>query len=83
MGQGGMNYNNQPPPQMCPQQPHPPTKQQPNTLEAPYMQQQSQLFVFSTKLANKAAEAVIQHQFPSIIAFHTAQPTTRKFLEVQ
>lgn len=86
-GMGPMNYHPQqqpPPPQhMHPQQqPHPPTKQQPNTLEAPYMQQQSQLFVFSTKLANKAAEAVIQQQYNSIIAFHTSQPATRKFLEV-
>ncbi|XP_021953793.1 collagen alpha-1(III) chain isoform X3 [Folsomia candida] len=83
MGPGGpMNYPSGPP-QMHPQQPHPPTKQQPNTLEAPYMQQQSQLFVFSTKLANKAAEEVIQHHYPSIIAFHTSQPATRKFLEVR
>ena len=82
-GPGGMNYPPQPPPpQMHHQQSHPPSKQQPNTLEAPYMQQQSQLFVFSTKLANKAAEAVIQQQFPSILAFHTSQPATRKFLEV-
>ena len=50
--------------------------------EAQYMQQQSQIFVFSTALANKAAEAVFQGQFPSIIAYHCAQPGTKKYLEV-
>jgi len=71
------NYPHPPPPSQQSQ-----TKQQPSTLEAQYMQQQSQIFVFSTKLANKAAESVFQQQFPSIIAFHMAQPATRKFLEV-
>lgn len=50
--------------------------------EAQYMQQQSQIFVFSTILANKGAEAVLQGQFPSIIAYHCAQPGTKKYLEV-
>lgn len=53
-----------------------------NTGEAQYMQQQSQIFVFSTLMANKAAELVLANQFPTIIAFHMAQPTTKKFLEV-
>lgn len=47
-----------------------------------YMQQQSQIFVFSTGLANKGAEAVKNGQFPTIIAYHCAQPETRKFLQV-
>ncbi|XP_014256362.1 protein BCL9 homolog isoform X2 [Cimex lectularius] len=54
---------------------------QPVTMEAQYMQQQSQIFVFSTSLANKAAETVIQGQFASIIAYHCAQPRTKKYLE--
>ena len=45
------------------------------------MQQQSQIFVFSTNLANKAAESVLQGQFQTIIAFHCSQPGTKKFLE--
>ncbi|KAF4533444.1 hypothetical protein B566_EDAN001170 [Ephemera danica] len=49
--------------------------------EAQYMQQQSQIFVFSTNLANKAAESVLQGQFPTIIACHCAQPGTKKYLE--
>ncbi|KAK2705333.1 protein BCL9 homolog isoform X2 [Artemia franciscana] len=54
---------------------------QPSTLDAQYMQQQSQIFVFSTQLANEAAEAVIHGQCPSIIAYHCGQPGTKKFLE--
>lgn len=50
--------------------------------EAQYMQQQSQIFVFSTALANKSAEAVLQGQYSSIIAYHCAQPGTKKYLEV-
>uniref|UniRef100_A0A1B6CK17 B-cell lymphoma 9 beta-catenin binding domain-containing protein n=1 Tax=Clastoptera arizonana TaxID=38151 RepID=A0A1B6CK17_9HEMI len=54
---------------------------QPGTMEAQYMQQQSQIFVFSTTLANKSAESVIQGQYSSIIAYHCAQPRTKKYLE--
>ncbi|CAG0894639.1 unnamed protein product [Darwinula stevensoni] len=54
---------------------------QPSTLEAQYMQQQSQIFVFSTQMANQAAEAVIKCQFNSIIAFHCSQPGTKKVLD--
>lgn len=54
---------------------------QPVTMEAQYMQQQSQIFVFSTTLANKAAEAVLQGQYASIISYHCAQPRTKKYLE--
>jgi hypothetical protein len=46
------------------------------------MQQQSQIFVFSTALANKGADAVRSGQFPTIIAYHCAQPETKKFLQV-
>lgn len=53
-----------------------------STSEAQYMQQQSQIFVFTTLLANKAAEAVIQGSFTTIIDFHCAQPGTKKLLEV-
>ncbi|XP_054709210.1 protein BCL9 homolog [Uloborus diversus] len=50
-------------------------------MDTQYMQQQSQIFVFSTALANKAAESFLSQQFPSIIAFHCAQPGTKSFLE--
>lgn len=45
------------------------------------MQQQSQIFVFSTLLANTGAEEVLQGRYPSIIAYHCAQPGTKKYLE--
>lgn len=54
---------------------------QSNNMEVQYMQQQSQIFVFSTMLANAGAEEVIQGRFPSIIAYHCAQPGTKKYLE--
>lgn len=47
-----------------------------------YMQTQNHIFVFSTNLANKSAEAVMTKQYASIIAYHCAQPGSRKFLEV-
>lgn len=57
------------------------TKQS-SSVEVQYMQQQSQIFVFSTQLANKGADAVFQGHYPSIIAYHCAQPGTKKYLEV-
>ncbi|XP_028159663.1 collagen alpha-1(I) chain-like isoform X2 [Ostrinia furnacalis] len=49
--------------------------------QAGSMEQQSQIFVFSTLLANKGAEAVLSGQHHSIIAYHCAQPGTKKYLE--
>lgn len=46
-----------------------------------YMQQQNHIFVFSTQLANKGAEAVLGGQFPTIIAYHCTQPATKSFFE--
>ncbi|XP_056646112.1 protein BCL9 homolog isoform X1 [Diorhabda sublineata] len=54
---------------------------QPNSMEVNYMQQQSQIFVFSTMLANSGADEVLQGRYPSIIAYHCAQPGTKKYLE--
>ncbi|KAK9751897.1 B-cell lymphoma 9 protein [Popillia japonica] len=54
---------------------------QPNNMEVQYMQQQSQIFVFSTILANSGADEVLQGRYPSIIAYHCAQPGTKKYLE--
>ena len=45
-----------------------------------YAQQQSQIFVYPTNLANKAAEAVDSGEFDSIIDFHCAQEETKKIL---
>uniref|UniRef100_A0A1I8MNF6 B-cell lymphoma 9 beta-catenin binding domain-containing protein n=2 Tax=Musca domestica TaxID=7370 RepID=A0A1I8MNF6_MUSDO len=46
-----------------------------------YLQQHNHVFVFSTQLANKGAEAVVGGQFPTIIAYHCMQPSTKLFLE--
>jgi len=58
-------------------------KQQHQQQNNEFLQQQSQIFVFSTALANQGADAVMQQHFPSIIAFHCAQPGTKKYLEVR
>jgi hypothetical protein len=52
-------------------------------LDQQYMQQSSQIFVFSTQWANKAAEAVIQGAYSTIICWHENQPETKKHLEVR
>lgn len=54
---------------------------QSSNIEVQYMQQQSQIFVFSTMLANSGADEVLQGRYPSIIAYHCAQPGTKKYLE--
>jgi len=54
---------------------------QSSSMEVQYMQQQSQIFVFTTMLANSGADEVLQGRFPSIIAYHCAQPGTKKYLE--
>lgn len=50
--------------------------------EPQYMQQQNKIFVFSTTLANKGADAILRGDYLSIIAYHCAQPGTKKYLEV-
>jgi hypothetical protein len=52
------------------------------SMDQQYMQQSSQIYVFSTQWANRSAEAVMQEQYPSIIAWHESQPETKKHLEV-
>jgi hypothetical protein len=50
--------------------------------ESPFMQQHSQIFVFSTDLANQAAAAVCQGMCKSIIDFHLDQPGIKDMLQV-
>ena len=57
----------------------------PVSIEPHFMQQQqqqSQIFVFSTNWANKAAELVQQGTYNSIIEFHIDQPGTKRILQV-
>lgn len=48
-----------------------------------FMQQQSQIFVFSTNMANEAAEMVRAGQYGSMREFHMDQPSTKQFLQVR
>jgi len=48
-----------------------------------FMPQQSQVFVFSTSLANQAAEAVQNGVCATIIDYHLEQPMTRQFLQAR
>ena len=57
------------------------SKQQ-NNMDQQYLQQSSQIFVFSTQWANKAAESVMQGSYNSIISWHENQPDTKKHLDV-
>ena len=50
------------------------------SMDNTYMQ--NRIFVFSTQMANKGAEMVINGHFLSIIAYHCSQPETKKILEV-
>lgn len=50
-------------------------------MDSQYMQQQSQICVFTTTLANEAAEAIQSKRFDSIITYHLSQLSTQKFLE--
>ena len=57
------------------------SKQQSN-LDQQYMQQSSQIFVFSTQWANNAAKAVMEGNYQSIIGWHESQGETKKHLAV-
>ncbi|XP_074659835.1 uncharacterized protein LOC141912499 [Tubulanus polymorphus] len=46
-----------------------------------FMQQHSQIFVFSTALANKAADSILRRQCKSLIQYHLDQPQTKAFLQ--
>ena len=77
-----MNQSNLPP--MSVSQPLPSnvlSKQQSN-MDQQYMQQSSQIFVFSTQWANRAAAAVMEGAFPTIICWHENQNETKRHLAV-
>lgn len=89
-GQPGQHPAMSEPSQMFPHQPPNIHQMNPNlptqktsmtSMDSQYMQQQSQIFVFSTQLANKAAEAVDSGEFPTIIDFHCAHSGTKKMLD--
>lgn len=47
-----------------------------------FTQQQSQLFVFSTMMANNAADHVQTNAQPSIYMYHLEDKNTKNFLQV-
>ena len=51
-------------------------------MDQQYMQTSSQLYVFSTQWANRAAMSCMNQEYHSIIAWHESQPETKKHLEV-
>ena len=50
--------------------------------EGQLVQQQSEIFVFTTQLANEAAQAVQGGQYKNILSYHMDQPATKNFLQV-
>ena len=86
LGGGGMGLGTPPitQPSMSTSQPLPSnvlSKQQ-SAMDQQYMQQSSQIFVFSTTWANKAAQAVMEGAYPTIICWHENQNETKKHLAV-
>ena len=60
--------------------PMPPQQQVPS--DGHMVQQQSEIFVFTTQLANEAAQAVQSGQYKNILSYHMDQPNTKSFLQV-
>jgi len=47
-----------------------------------YSQQQNQLYIFSSQMANRAVDSVASRAHPSIFHFHLDDPETKQFLQV-
>jgi hypothetical protein len=52
------------------------------TSDSPFLQTNNQVFVFTTQLANDAAESVLKNEHPNIIEFHKSLPSTNQYLAV-
>ncbi|CAF1162060.1 unnamed protein product [Rotaria sp. Silwood1] len=50
------------------------------TSDSPFLQANNQVFVFTTQLANEAAEAVLKNECPNIIEYHKSLPSTAQYL---
>lgn len=50
--------------------------------DSPFLQANNQVFVFTTQLANEAAESVLKNEHPNIIEFHKSLPSTAQYLAV-
>ncbi|CAF1661785.1 unnamed protein product, partial [Adineta ricciae] len=78
-----------PPPSLQQQQSHPPPSsymsmsprnQYTVTSDSPFLQTNNQVFVFTTQLANEAAESVLKNEHPNIIEYHKSLPTTAQYI---
>ena len=49
---------------------------------SPFLQTSNQVFVFTTQLANEAAEAVLKNDYPTILEYHKSLPSTVQYLNV-
>jgi hypothetical protein len=52
------------------------------TSDSPFLQTNNQVFVFTTQLANEAAESVLKNEYPNIIEYHKSLPSTAQYLSV-
>ena len=52
------------------------------TSDSPFLQANNQVFVFTTQLANEAAESVLKNEHPNIIEYHKSLPSTAHYLTV-
>jgi hypothetical protein len=52
------------------------------TSDNPFLQANNQVFVFTTQLANEAADAVLKTEYPNIIEYHKSLPSTTSYLTV-
>ncbi|CAF1086883.1 unnamed protein product [Rotaria sordida] len=50
------------------------------TSDSPYLQTNNQVFVFTTQLANEAAESVLKNEHPNIIEYHKSLPSTTQYI---
>ncbi|UJR28641.1 hypothetical protein I4U23_009873 [Adineta vaga] len=48
--------------------------------DSPFLQTNNQVFVFTTQLANEAAESVLKNEHPNIVEFHKSLPSTAQYL---
>jgi hypothetical protein len=52
------------------------------TGDSPFLQANNQVFVFTTQVANDAAESVLKNEHPNIIEYHKSLPSTAQYLSV-
>jgi len=68
-----------PPPSYMPMSPR---NQYTITSDSPFLQANNQVFVFTTQLANEAADAVLKNEHPNIIEYHKSLSSTAQYLNV-